>query len=94
MEDTTHIEKGDADSPEHDTGGLSGRKFVRTNGFHPGILGGRRGFRRSRGPPRKRLALGDSQGDGAGYAVEFAGSANLTCTLLATGTHHVSAGAA
>jgi len=40
MEDATHIEKGDVDSPEHDTGGLSGRKFVRSKGFHPGILGG------------------------------------------------------
>ncbi len=44
MEDAAHIEKGDADSIEHDTGGLSGRKFVRTKGFHHGILGGRRGF--------------------------------------------------
>lgn len=40
MENAIHIEKGDVDSPQHDTGGLSGRKFVRTKGFHRGILGG------------------------------------------------------
>jgi hypothetical protein len=40
MENAAHVENGDVESPEHDTGGLSRRKFVRTEGFHHGILGG------------------------------------------------------
>lgn len=40
MEDAANIKEGDIDSPQHDTGGLSGRKFVRSKGFHRGILGG------------------------------------------------------
>ena len=33
MERAADIEKGDVDSPEHDTGSRPGRKFIRTNGF-------------------------------------------------------------
>jgi hypothetical protein len=33
------IEERDIDSIQHDTGGLSGRKFFHTNGFHLHILG-------------------------------------------------------
>ena len=40
MEYAADIEKGDLDSPKHDTGGLPGRKFLHTKGFHRGILGG------------------------------------------------------
>ncbi len=40
MEGTADIEKGDVDSPQHDTSGLSGRKFLHAKGFHLGILGG------------------------------------------------------
>lgn len=51
MEDAADIENGDVDSPQHDTGGLSGRKFVRTKGFHRGILGGFGRFDGKRGGP-------------------------------------------
>ena len=40
MKDPADIEKGDVNSAQHDTFGLSGRKFVHTKGFHRGILGG------------------------------------------------------
>jgi hypothetical protein len=40
MERAADIEKGDLYSAEHDTGSRPGRKFIRTNGFHLGILGG------------------------------------------------------
>lgn len=56
MEDAADIEKGDIDSAEHDTGGRSGRKFIRTNGFHLGILGGGGRFARKTAtrPPESR----------------------------------------
>ena len=51
MERAADIEKGDVDSPEHDTGSRPGRKFIRTNGFHLGILGGSARF-----PGKRRKA--------------------------------------
>lgn len=41
------IEERDLPTLQHDTGGLPGRKFLHTNGFHPGILGVARGFTRT-----------------------------------------------
>jgi hypothetical protein len=58
MEDAANIEKGDADSPQHDTGGLSGRKFVRTKGFHRGILGGFGRFGGKGSPASREAAPG------------------------------------
>lgn len=47
------IEKGDLLTVHDDAGGLPGRKFLRTNGFHLGILGAGGGFTRISGllPP-------------------------------------------
>ncbi len=59
MEDAANIEEGDVDSPEHDTGGLSGRKFVRTKGFHPGILGGSAPFEGREGGRRPESRPGE-----------------------------------
>jgi len=53
MEHAADIKESDADSPQHDTGGLSGRKFVRSKGFHRGILGGSARFA-GRGRPAVR----------------------------------------
>ncbi len=60
MERAADIEKGDIYSAEHDTGGGPGRKFIRTNGFHLGILGGSARFtgKRAGRPPESRPLRG------------------------------------
>ena len=71
MEDAAHIEKSDADSPQHDTGGLSGRKFVRSKGFHRGILGGSAPFAGKPDPGKPRGYLTPRLGPGPAGSVRL-----------------------